>query len=251
MPETRSRIPRRYGTMSFMLQDSETAPSPPRHPLLDSATPLRWVLTGDSVTHGSTHTSGERSYPELFAERLRWELGRTRDHVVNTGVSGRRVGDLAADLDWSVLHYRPHVVSLMLGLNDCVGGGSVEEFADVLEQIVSRLLDDGTTVILHTPNRVLATDPARRAALPPFVDAVREIAARRPVVLVDHHEAWRRVDESGELEYWISHGCHPNAFGHRMLARTLLEALGAADPTSPTGRLFVPADGGWVRQEPR
>lgn len=120
-------------------------------------------------------------------------------------------------------------------------------FAATLDGIVDRVLAKGATVVLHTPNRVLGTDPARRSALPPFVDAVREIAARHPVVLVDHHEAWRRADESGDIEYWISHGCHPNAFGHRMLVRTLLEALGISDASSPTGRAFIPADGDWVR----
>lgn len=212
--------------------------------LLARPNPLRWVFTGDSITHGATHTFGARSYPELFAERLRWELGRTRDHVITTGISGRTASDLDTDLDWSVLHYRAGVVSVMIGLNDCVRGDTVQEFTATLDRVVTRVLDAGSAVILHTPNRVLGTDAVRRDALPPYVDAVREMAARHRTVLVDHYEAWRRVEESGELEYWISHGCHPNAYGHRMLMRTLGEALGMWDPASPTGRLFVPADQG-------
>src|SRR5580698_4140403 len=43
-----------------------------------------WLITGDSITHGALHTCGWRSYPELFGERVRWELYRVRDIVINT-----------------------------------------------------------------------------------------------------------------------------------------------------------------------
>ena len=93
-----------------------------------------WVFTGDSITHGALHTKGWRSYPEHFAERVRWELKRMRDIVVNTGVSGDRAQGLLPDLDWRVLHLKPDVVSVMLGVNDSaygpVGAGSVSQRPD-------------------------------------------------------------------------------------------------------------------------
>ena len=56
--------------------------------LLAGKDPVMWVITGDSITHGALHTLGWRSYPEHFAERVRWELRRVRDIVINTGISG-------------------------------------------------------------------------------------------------------------------------------------------------------------------
>src|SRR6266446_3517466 len=53
-----------------------------------------WVFTGDSITHGALHTLGWRSYPAHFAERVRWELRRMRDVVINTGISGDHTGGL-------------------------------------------------------------------------------------------------------------------------------------------------------------
>src|SRR5690606_24334953 len=64
---------------------------------LESPEPLRWVFTGDSITQGAKHTHGMRAYPEIFAERIRWELGRVRDVVLNTAVSGNTTADLLAD----------------------------------------------------------------------------------------------------------------------------------------------------------
>src|SRR5262245_38050003 len=49
--------------------------------LLARPEPVTWVFTGDSITHGALHTRGWRSYPEHFAERVRWELKRMRDIV--------------------------------------------------------------------------------------------------------------------------------------------------------------------------
>src|SRR5690348_15954016 len=68
--------------------------------LLSRNQPVVWVFTGDSVTHGALHTSGWRSYPELFAERVRWELHRFRDIVINSGVSGDTTGELLKDQEW-------------------------------------------------------------------------------------------------------------------------------------------------------
>jgi lysophospholipase L1-like esterase len=211
--------------------------------LLTRAEPVRWLFTGDSITHGAGHTYGERDFVQLFEERLRWELGRRRDHVIRTAISGRTVADLEADLDWSVRDYRPDVVSLMFGLNDCATTTpDTADFARRYRGIIDSLRSDGAEVILHTPNRLLTTDTAERQRnLPEYVEAVRALAAETGVVLVDHYADWRACDEAGQLEHWIEQGCHPGGAGHRVLARSLLIRLGMWDPSSTTGRFFVPA----------
>jgi acyl-CoA thioesterase I len=56
--------------------------------LLANKEPIIWVFTGDSITHGALHTFGWRSYVEHFAERVRFEMRRMTDVVINTGISG-------------------------------------------------------------------------------------------------------------------------------------------------------------------
>jgi lysophospholipase L1-like esterase len=92
--------------------------------LLSRNDPIRWVFAGDSITHGALHTMGWRDYTELFSERVRWELGRMRDVLIKTGVSGWRVENLTADWEWSVSQHRPHVLSVALGTNDCASGAA-------------------------------------------------------------------------------------------------------------------------------
>ena len=132
--------------------------------LLTGAQPVRWAFAGDSITHGAAHTVGWRDYTELFSERVRWELGRSRDIVIKTGISGWTVRDLLADLEWNVLQFNPDCVSLMFGLNDCLAGeGGISDFkADYLEIIAQIRARSGAAILLHTPNWMLPTDRAAR-----------------------------------------------------------------------------------------
>ena len=209
--------------------------------LLSRDEPLRWLFTGDSITHGAGHTYGERDFVQLIEERVRWELGRRRDHIIRTAISGRTVADLEADLDWSVRDYRPDIVSLMFGLNDCVATADTTDFSRRYRAVIDTLRSDGAAIILHTPNRFVNETVERQRNLPGYVDAIRELASKTDVVLVDHYADWKECDDADQLEHWLEQGCHPGGPGHRVLARSTLTALGLWDPTSPTGRFFIPA----------
>ena len=105
--------------------------------------PLRWLFAGDSITHGALHTMGWRNYVELFTERVRWEMRRMRDCLINTACSGWRIEHLRDDLEWSLLQHRPQIISINLGMNDCtLVTGNVRHFARVHELRVENWLKD-------------------------------------------------------------------------------------------------------------
>jgi acyl-CoA thioesterase-1 len=209
--------------------------------LLAGKRPLTWVFTGDSITHGALHTLGWRSYPEHFAERVRWELRRMRDVVINTGISGDRTGGLLADLDWRVLRFKPDVVSVMLGMNDCSAGPAGRDvFRQNLTAIAQKCAAAGAVVVLNTPNTIYVKNAAARADLPAYADAVR--AAAGPYLLVDHWKEWSAAKPDPEkLLAWLEdRSIHPNVYGHRAFARSIFRAFGVFDPNSPTCKLDVP-----------
>src|SRR5437763_5221077 len=155
--------------------------------LLGGQKALTWVFTGDSITHGALHTLGWRSYPEHFAERVRWEMRRMRDVVINTGISGDRTGGLLKDLDWRVLRFKPDVASVMLGMNDCSAGQAGREtFRKNLSAIVEKVQAAGAIPLLHTPNTIFVKNAGSRADLPAYADIVRDLAAKSKLALVDH-----------------------------------------------------------------
>lgn len=211
--------------------------------LLAGKDPVIWLITGDSITHGALHTLGWRSYPEHFAERVRWELRRVRDIVINTGISGDRIPGVLVDLDWRVLQFRPHVVSLMFGMNDCgAGPDGRDKFREDLGTLVTRIRAAGAIPLLNTPNTIYLANAQSRSDLPAYADIVREYAVANDIALVDHWKHWQEARPNQEdLLPWIEdRSIHPGVYGHREFAKEIFRVLGIYDEQSPTCMLEVP-----------
>src|SRR5687768_2018263 len=111
--------------------------------LLRSDQPIKWLFYGDSITHGAYHTFGWRDYTELFSERIRYELNRREDIVIKSAMSGNTTRDLLERFEWRVQQFSPHVVFIMIGMNDCAAGRGVTEveFAANLTLLGRRIRD--------------------------------------------------------------------------------------------------------------
>lgn len=205
--------------------------------LLQGTRPVTWVFTGDSIVHGAQHTAGRRSYSEHFAERVRWELRRLSDVVINTGVSGERAGSLLQNLDWRATRFRPDVVSVTIGLNDAVAGlRGRGVFRDQLCRIMDSIQSHGAVGLLNTPNAISRKHAKRYADLSAYVDVIRDVAETKRVTLIDHWEHWTHElpNAPGRTAWLAGDGIHPGIDGHRELSCLLFRALGIFDTGSPT-----------------
>ena len=205
--------------------------------------PIIWVFTGDSITHGALHTYGWRSYVEHFAERIRWEMKRMNDFVINTGVSGETLKGIVAKADWRIFQFHPHVVSLKIGMNDCRDAEKGKDvFRQSFETLMGKIQEQKIILLLHTPNLIDFLKSKEREALPEYIEIIRELASKYKLPLVDHYAYWvKETANSSRLQFWLNDGSiHPNNFGHVVLARKIFQDLGIFDPNSPTCRLFVP-----------
>ena len=204
--------------------------------IANQSVPIIWVFTGDSITHGASHTHGERSYPEHFAERVRWELGRRRDIVINTGISGDTAQDILKDFDHRVARFKPEIVSLMIGMNDCSRGPQTrDQFESSLGELIHRIRSAGAVPILHTTNPIDNTRESHRNDLPAYNEIIAKVAKAERVVLVDHWTHWRQERlETASMREWLNDPIHPNARGHREFARLLFRTLDVYDDKSAT-----------------
>ncbi|CAL1519377.1 SGNH/GDSL hydrolase family protein [Chitinophaga sp. MM2321] len=196
--------------------------------------PVLWLFAGDSVTQGAHHTYGHRCYPEIFAERVRWEMRRITDIVVNSGVNGTNTSYLSGAFDWLVGKFKPSVVSVMFGINDCqVKEITPAVFEQNLEQIIEKIRALKAIPLLQTPNGidqngVAHMKTASRARLPEYVEIIRKVAANKSVILIDNWQYWN----NGGLDHfknWLDDPMHPNAEGHTQIARLIFRELSIFD----------------------
>lgn len=209
--------------------------------LLKSSEPIKWLFYGDSITHGAFHTFGSRDYAEHFAERVRFELGRVNDVVINTAISGHTTRELLAGFDWRVRQFTPQVVFIMIGMNDCseTRGITPDEFRNNLRQLCKQLDEINALPVLQTTCPILpGTTPDREPYFATYMQIVREVAREGGWPLVDHLQFWE--ENSGKHYYWMHDPFHPGAHGHLVFAHTLFRELGIYDAASTVCRLFTP-----------
>jgi acyl-CoA thioesterase-1 len=205
-----------------------------RERLEDKSRSMTWVLTGDSITLGAKHLRGSRSYPELFSERVRYELRRQRDIFVNSGVDGEQLTGLLSDFDWRVRRFNPDIVSLMIGMNDCKNGiEGRARFEQQLRHFIQLSRSLGAIMVLHTTNPIDSKQITNRDDLSAYNRIVVEVAVSEKVILVDHWTHWQsHCTNLSLLHLWLDDPIHPNARGHLEMAVQLMKSVGVHDPRS-------------------
>ena len=205
--------------------------------------PMTWLFTGDSITHGAVHTKGWRCFAEIFSERVRCEMNRRSDMVINTGINGDTTAGMVAALEWRQTRFQPDVTFIMFGMNDSVIGPDLPTYEANLRKLVADARKGGGIAVLMRVNPCLpgSAQEKRHAKLEAYMDAVAKVAESEKLILVDHWADWRKDPRS--IPGMMNDEVHPNALGHQEMAIRILQALGMHDPRSFTGRVSVPRGG--------
>ncbi|MDT0157669.1 SGNH/GDSL hydrolase family protein [Microbacterium sp. ARD32] len=200
--------------------------------LLHGDTPVTWVLTGDSITHGLVHTHGARNYVDHLHELIRGDMSRIQDVIINTAISGWRIVQLLDDFERRVATWRPHVVTLMIGTNDCSTTGALgtiepAEFAASVTDFVARVRALGAIPVLQTQPAIDVRNAPERSRITEFAQAIRDVATAEDVILIDQFARFAEMGAGHVNDIpWglLGDPFHPNAAGHALLA---LEVAGA------------------------
>ena len=202
--------------------------------------PVVWVFTGNSITQGAKHTHGMRSFPEIFAERIRWEMQRTSDFVINTGVSGSTTLQILNDFDKRVAQFDPKVVILMIGTNDAAKDRNItlKQFGHNLTDLIQQIRKIGAVPILLSPNTIIIEKSMERERLGEYAAKMKEVAVQEDVIFVDNWNIWStnlQIKYNGEVhKKLLNDPLHPNGFGHQEIAIALFKELSIFDPNAPT-----------------
>jgi len=184
--------------------------------------PVTIVALGDSITAGAQlwnlrpeERQTEAIYHQQLGAMLRERFGYEGVTVINAGVGGNQSVQGLARLEKDVLSHAPDLVLVFFGANDA-NYGSLKTFKPAMTEIVTRLQQAGSEVVLLTP-LPFAFEPGKTE---PFAEFVKELSARHKTALADTRSAmlYRGEGFIGEL---LADQVHINQRGHRLLARVL------------------------------
>ncbi|MCA9070757.1 MAG: hypothetical protein KDA84_17625, partial [Planctomycetaceae bacterium] len=211
--------------------------------LIDGDKPVTWMFAGESAASAADLAQGRRNFTDHFGERIRTELGRMLDVVINSGNTNETAANLVKNLEWRVLRFHPEVVSLLIGRNDAERGVvGCEEFQNSLEQIVQMVRESGAILVLHTPNLVDTTRADHLSNLPRYVEIIRDVAKTYNLPLIDHWQHWKeQKPDTTSLRTWLSaDGVQPGVYGQREMAKLIFRRFEIFDAQSPICNARVP-----------
>lgn len=193
----------------------------------------RIVFAGDSVTDCDRLAGAGGGLGDGYVRLLAESASLAGAAVVNRGVGGDRIEDLARRWDAEVLAETPQVVSVMIGINDTwrrYDAGQKTDEATFLARyraLLERLAPDAVVVLMEPfllP--VTAEQQTWRQDLDPKIAAVRRLAKEFGAVLVRTDEVLNSLVAAGAApESLADDGVHPTAQGHAAIAEAWLDAV--------------------------
>lgn len=171
------------------------------------------LFLGDSLTAGYG-VEKEMAYPALIEK----ELNKTRKvKVLNGGVSGSTTASGKSRLKW-FLKAKPDILVLILGANDGLRGVKLEESKKNLEEIIKLAQKNNLKVLLGA------------MLLPPNYgkEYTTKFKSMYEKLKDDFDLAWIPFvlkGVAGQADKNIEDGIHPNAKGHKIIAKNLIPYL--------------------------
>ncbi len=202
------------------------------------------LMIGDSITdcgraypvaEGPGETLGT-GYVSLVNACLTSTQPGTGVRIVNMGVNGNTVRDLAARWDSDVLALKPDWLSIMIGINDVwqqfdVWPGwespiDLDEYSQTLDSLIRKTKPLLKGLVLMTPYLIEPdrSDPMR-AKMDAYGAVVQDLAGRHGAILVDTQAAFDEVLTKLDPNSLAEDRVHPNLSGHMILARAFLKAI--------------------------
>jgi len=205
------------------------------------------LFIGDSITSGGRNLNlpGEGRTDDaygsgyvLFVKSL-LESSRpdSRIRVVNKGIGGHTVRDLAARWQADVLDFRPDWLSVMIGINDVWRQFdtplraeihvSLEEYTSTLRSLLADVRPSLKGLVVCSPY-VIDANPAdpMRAAMDRYGAAARSLAKEFDATFVDTQAAFDAYLRHHHPNQLCWDRIHPSATGHMLIAKAWLDAIG-------------------------
>jgi acyl-CoA thioesterase I len=205
--------------------------------LLKGAEFMKKILfIGDSITEWGKPEDPEGlgiGYVRLVHDYLRVTYPGEEFSVVNKGIGGNRVTDLAERWENDVLEEKPDLLSISIGVNDVwrqldqpdMDQVTPEQFAQVYDGLLEQL--HGMEVVLMEPTVIEENvEAVGNQKLSEYVEIIRELGEKYQAKVVPTHKAFLTYLQAGSGVGLTTDGVHMNSKGNMLMAKTWLDVVG-------------------------
>ena len=177
---------------------------------------------------------------KIFSDLVAIRESAKRVTVLNKGISGNTVVDLANRWSDDCLRHRPDHLSIKIGINDVHRTlGMTPEAVPVerFEEVYDLILEQTREALPKC--RILLIDPFYISAdtagssfrnevlnvLPRYIQVVHEMSRKYGTRLVRTHEMFRRLIRRHDADLFCPEPVHPNLTGHLAIAEAVYQAM--------------------------
>lgn len=199
------------------------------------------VFIGDSITASGRQKDRDElgfGYVRTIRDIYISEGKGAEVRILNRGVNGDRITDLADRWMKDVMEEKPDYLSISIGINDVWRQLDQPEEKQVtpneFREIYKTLLAETTA---GTNARIILMEPTvieedlhseGNSRLIPYVHIIRELAEQYDALLIPVHQVFREFIEQFSEYKLTTDGVHMTSSGNMLLAKTWLEAAGRA-----------------------
>lgn len=190
---------------------------------------LKVIFIGDSITASGKNSDPERlgnGYVRMIKEEIPDNV-----RIINKGVNGHRVTDLAFRWKRDVIDLEPDLLSISIGINDvwrqldspALDQVDVQQFEEVYRDLLSQL-KSSVKVVLMEPT-IIDEDLQSRGnqLLVPYVEVVRKLAKEFEAVLVPTHTVFiSHLKKHPEIAL-TTDGVHMRRKGNELIVKSWLQ----------------------------
>jgi len=212
--------------------------------LMEREEPVTWLFMGDSITHGALWTKGYDSVSQTFDKYLDL-LGRPRDVVINTAVSGATTTSTYRSIQYRLNQYVPDVVSIMLGTNDSSNNQIAQSvYRANLQTIIDavRAKNGDAVIILRSPSGHWTRNHPN---IEEYCNVMKDVAETNGCIYIDQYTGMQAAvrdypwsassGPAGQILYGDT--LHPGALGQLAMAKMFIKAIGLWNEDNPITNL--------------
>jgi lysophospholipase L1-like esterase len=200
--------------------------------------PKKILLIGDSITDCGRREDQEGlgfGYVRLVHDYLVTTYPTANYQIVNTGIGGDRVTDLAARWQTDVIDHQPDYVSISIGINDVwrqLDSPEIEQvtpeiFHQIYVQLLTRVKEETNAQILLMQPTIIEEESESKGnkMLLDYVEIVNTLAKQFDATIVPTHQAFIHYLQSETKYKLTTDGVHMNSAGNMLMATTWLRAV--------------------------